>query len=127
MSFHVVRHEHPTIFVVNRGASGGEGSQLTAGRSRWIIVRTYPSLPCLLIRGEHPHPDQTPDGVGARWMVGLPAAPLPLQPESKTHDWSLPTDDRAFFVLRPLSPTCGVSYNARACARYGVLADPGSC
>jgi hypothetical protein len=54
-----------------------------------------PTLLALCIRGGQSHPDQTPDGVGAGWMVGPPAAPfinvlLPLQPKSKTHDWSLP-------------------------------------
>jgi hypothetical protein len=72
-----------------------------AGASRLTLaVRNLslfaPSLLALLIRGEQSHPDQTPDGVGAGWMVRLPAAPfinvlLPLQPKSKTHDWSLPT------------------------------------
>src|SRR4029453_6069702 len=53
------------------------------------------SLLALVIRGGQPHPDQTPDGVGTGWMVGLRVAPfinvlLPRQIKPKTHDRSLP-------------------------------------
>jgi hypothetical protein len=53
------------------------------------------SLLALVIRGGQSQPDQTPEGVGTGWMIGLPAAPfinvlLPLQIKPKTHDRGLP-------------------------------------
>src|SRR5262249_45653148 len=64
----------------------------------------------LRIRGGQSHPDQHPNGVGAGWMAGLPAAPIinllsPLRLKSKTDDWDLPTPRAtalfSCYVIRP--------------------------
>jgi hypothetical protein len=62
---------------------------------RYALPSFAPGLLAPLIRGGQSHPDQDPNGVGAGWKVGLPAAPFinllsPLRLKSKTDHWDLP-------------------------------------
>jgi hypothetical protein len=73
--------------------------RVTSFRAAVQLNLPYPSLRPACLRSayaaDNPHPDQHPNGVGAGWMAGLPAAPFinllsPLQRKSKTYDWDLP-------------------------------------
>ena len=100
----------------------GGGTSREAGGPDTPLVREFerrrnalsffaPGLLALLVRGGQSHPDQHPNGVGAGWMAGLPAAPFinllsPLRLKSKTDDWDLPT---------PRAPALFSCYVIRLC------------